>query len=227
MTSLAVIQPSFLPWRGYFDIIHKVDLFVFYDDAQYSRGSWRNRNRIKTPQGARWITVPVIGDFPAPINCVKIDNRQNWQHKHLEMIRQSYAKAPYLETYYPLLVDAYSQGSELISDFDIQLTKLLAQWLGISSRWIMSSELGLSSTRTARLIDMCQLLGADHYLSGPTAHSYIEPEMFEAAGITLEYQRYDYPAYPQLHGEFDPFVSVIDLLFSCGPEALAYIWGST
>ncbi|MBN1992344.1 MAG: WbqC family protein [Anaerolineae bacterium] len=228
MISLADIQPTFLPWRGYFDIIHKVDIFVFYDDAQYDRRSWRNRNRIKTPNGSQWITVPVLtkGKYFAPINEILIDNRQNWQHNHLKTIHHCYSKAPYFEQFFPLLVQVYEQPWERISDLDIYLTKMLADILGIRVQWVVSSDLKLTSRSTDRLVDICLALGADRYLSGPSAQAYIEPEKFKQAGITLEYQIYNYPPYPQINGIFDPHISVIDLLFNCGPDAPNYIWGT-
>lgn len=227
MTSLAAIQPSFLPWRGFFDMIHKVDVFIFYDDAQYSREAWRNRNKIKTAQGVQWLTVPVLtsGHSTEPIHDIRIDDRHPWRRKHLEAIRHSYRKAPYFDRYFPLLSEAYAQPWELISELDIHLTKLVAELLGIQVQWVRSSDLGFTSRRTDRLIEFCTAFAADRYLSGPTAQDYIEPEKFDKAGISLEYQVYDYPPYPQLHGDFEPFVSAIDLLFNVGDQAAMYIWG--
>lgn len=227
MRRLAAIQPSFLPWRGYFDIIHKVDVMVFYDDAQYDRRSWRNRNRIKTHSGSQWLTVPVCtkGNYTQPINAILIDNTSRWREKHLRAIHHNYHRATYFKTYFSLLEHAYEDAWSAISDLDIHLTKLIAQELNIEAEWVLASELTLQSRRTDRLVQFCEVLQADHYLSGPTARSYIEPEKFARAGITLEYQVYDYPPYKQLHGAFDPHVSAIDLLFNCGPDSSWYIWG--
>jgi len=227
MTVLADIQPFFLPWRGFFDIIHKSDIFVFYDDGQYVKGSWSNRNKIKTADGVQWITVPVQmrGHLGAAINEVRIVNALPWKKKHLRAIEQNYRRAPYFDKYFPLMEEVYAQPWDRIADLDIHCTKLIARLLGLEVRWILSSELGFTSRATDRLVEVCTALGADVYVSGPAGEAYLEPEKLERAGVRLEYQVYDYPAYPQLHGPFEPAVSIVDVLMNTGPEAPRYIWG--
>jgi hypothetical protein len=227
-----ILQPSYIPWRGYFHQIYLADVFVFYDDVQYDKHGWRNRNRIKTHQGSQWLTIPVHGRG-APVDgrqirAVEIDWSQPWNRKHWQSLQQSYRKAPYFERYAPLLEGFYRRRDELLADFTIDLTVRLAQELGIRhTRFLRSSELSAEAQahgdRTERLIHILQQVGADEYLSGPSARDYIEDEKFAAAGIGLEYIRYNYPEYPQLHPPFDPQVSILDLLFMTGPEALSYI----
>lgn len=223
-----ILQPSYIPWRGYFDQIYQADTFIFYDDVQYDKHGWRNRNRIKTSQGTRWLTIPVQtkGNVTEhiPINQIKIDWRQPWNRKHWATIQQAYCKAPYFDQYVPLLEPFYRQPTELLADFTIDLTIALAGALGIShTRFLRSSSLNIGGTKTERLINILTHVGASDYLSGPSAQDYIEPQKFAAAGINLAYIVYNYPEYPQLYPPYDGQVSILDLLFMTGPKALQYI----
>lgn len=228
MKKLAIIQPSYIPWRGFFDIINQVDVFVFYDDVQYERRSWRNRNKIKTSNGTKWLSVPVKtkGKYNALINEVLIDYDRDWQKDHIRSIYHNYCKSTYFEKYFPLIVKILEKPWTTISELDIEMTKLLANELGIRVQWEKSSDYVFDGTKTKRLINVCKEFGADYYLSGPSARDYIEPELFNEASIDLSYQNYNYPEYTQQFGEFEPFVSVVDLLFNCGENAPDYIWGS-
>lgn len=223
-----ILQPSYIPWRGYFHQIFKADVFVFYDDVQYDKRGWRNRNRIKTPHGAKWLTIPVHSRGAqiehTPIHEITIDWGQPWNTQHLKALQHSYAKAPYYNQYRQALEQYYQQKFEHLADFDICLTIALAGWLGIRhTQFIRSSELHTSGTKTDKLIQILLKLGANHYISGPAAKSYIEEDKFEEAGIRLEYMTYQYPPYPQLYPPYDPQVSILDLLFMTGDEALKYI----
>lgn len=219
-----ILQPSYIPWRGYFHQILEADVFVFYDDVQYDKNGWRNRNRVKTHQGTQWLTIPVHASTSRSINEVEIDWRQAWNSKHWATLRQAYGKAPYFERYAPLLQDFYNRRPERLADFTIDLTVALARELGIThTTFLRSSSLGAPGCKTERLINILTALGATEYLSGPSAQSYIEPESFAAAGIRLDYIHYSYPEYPQLYPPFEPQVSILDLLFMTGPEALGYI----
>ena len=224
-----ILQPSYIPWRGYFHQIYKADIFVFYDDVQYDKHGWRNRNRVKTHQGIRWLTIPVTSaDNPihqTPINCVKMVNKNAWKPKHWKTIEQSYSKAPYFEDYAALVEGFYNRPTELLADFTIELTVVLSKELGIdNTRFIRSSSLKTIGTKTDRLLCILKALGATHYITGPSAKDYLEEDRFEAAGITLEYMAYDYPEYDQLYPPYDPFVTILDLLFMTGPRAGNYIW---
>jgi hypothetical protein len=223
-----ILQPSYLPWRGYFDLIHRADVFVFYDDVQYDKNGWRNRNRIKTPHGTKWLTIPVpqrgVVSGKVAINAVAPIGTA-WTAEHFEALRRSYAGAPHFDEAW--LRRLYAAPPTLLAEFTIATTIALAAQLGIrNTRFLRSSELAAAGTKTGRLIAILGEIGATHYLSGPSARDYIEPEKFADAGITLEWMTYDYPEYPQLYPPFDPFVTVLDLIFMTGPDAPRYIWGA-
>lgn len=229
MSKVVVLQPSFIPWRGYFHQIQKSDTFVFYDDVQYDKNGWRNRNRIKTTNGVRWLTVPVHGKGAVleatPLKSISISWEKDWRKPVWETVRQSYSKAPYFSRYAEVLQPFFTERTESLVDLTIGLTKALANELGIGGRTFMrSSELNVSGERMEHLLNVLKAVGATHYVSGPSAQSYIDEGLFAQNGITLEYMTYDYPEYEQLYPPYDPQVSVIDLLFMKGPEAPRYIW---
>jgi hypothetical protein len=228
--NVVLLQPSYIPWRGYFDQIRRADLFVFYDDVQYDKHGWRNRNQIKTPGGKQWLTIPVHSRGATsglPIKDVRIDRNSPWARKHHNALTTAYSKAPYFARYSPWLDSVYRRSDELLADFTVDTTVELARMLGIeATRFMRSSELeGIDGEKTDRVIRILRRVGADRYLSGPSAREYIETEKFRAAGIELEFMEYDYPEYPQLHPPYDPFVTILDLLFMTGDEALSYITG--
>lgn len=221
-----ILQPSYIPWRGYFDLIRRADVFVFYDDVQYDARGWRNRNRIKTEQGAKWLTIPVRkhGAQTENIPILQIETAgDEWPAQHLAALTRSYSRAPHFDQYRDWLRKTYANPPRLLADFTIATTIELAAMLGITStRFLRSSELHVTGRKTDRLIAILRHLGATHYLSGPSARDYIEAETFAEAGIELEWMTYDYPEYPQLHPPFDPHVTVLDLLFMLGAEGGGY-----
>jgi len=228
--NVVILQPSYIPWRGYFDQICRADLFVFYDDVQYDKRGWRNRNQIKTLRGKQWLTIPVYSRGAQtqniPINQIRIVWDDPWNETHFKAILHSYHKTPYFARCLPLLEMFYQRHDEFLADFTIDFTAALTRELGNShTRFMRSSELvGIDGQKTDRLIQILQAVGATHYISGPSASDYIEKEKFDEAGITFEYMEYDYPEYPQLYPPFDPHVSILDLLFMTGPEAPNYIF---
>ena len=228
--NVVILQPSYIPWRGVFDQIQRADLFIFYDDVQYDKRGWRNRNQIKTPQGKQWLTIPVHSRGAQTqnisINQIRIAWDHPWNETHRKAIQQSYSKAMYFERYQTLLETFYQRRDEFLADFTIDFTIALARELGNThTHFLRSSEIaGINGQKTDRLIQILQAMGATHYISGPSARDYIEGEKFEGAGITLEYMQYKYPEYPQLYPPFDPQVSVLDLLFMTGLEAPDYIF---
>lgn len=227
--NVVILQPSYIPWRGYFDQIRRADLFVFYDDVQYDKRSWRNRNQIKTSRGKKWLTIPVYARGAQteniPVNQIRIAWDEPWNRNHLMAVRHSYAKAPHYDQYRPLLETFYQRRGEFLADFTIEFTIALARELGIAhTRFLRSSEIpGIDGNKTDRLVQILKSVEATHYISGPSARDYIEPEKFRAVGITLEYMEYNYPEYPQLYPPFDPFVTILDLLFMMGPQSINYI----
>jgi hypothetical protein len=226
--NVVILQPSYIPWRGYFDQIRRADLFIYYDDIQYDKHGWRNRNQIKTAQGKQWLTIPVHSHGVTdgiPIKDVRIDWSKPWAKNHLKALTFAYSKAPYFKKYLPLLDSFYARHDETLADFTIATTEAITRALGIlSTRFMRSSEMmGINGQKTDRLIQILSKVGAKHYISGPSARDYIEQDKFDAAGITLEYIKYDYPAYEQFFPPFEPFVSVLDLLFMTGERAFDHI----
>ena len=225
---VVILQPSYIPWRGYFDQIRRADLFIFYDDVQYDKHGWRNRNQIKTAQGKKWMTIPVHSGGVTQgirIKDVKIDWCTAWPQQHLRSLTSSYNRAPYFKKYLPFLETVYARHDDAIADFTIELSIALARELGIQhTRFLRSSELeGITGERTDRLIQILTKVGATHYVSGPSAQDYIAPEKFSRAGIGLEFMEYHYPEYSQLYPPYDPQVSILDLLFMKGEMSRQYL----
>lgn len=223
-----ILQPSYIPWRGYFDQVRRADSFIFYDDVQYDKHGWRNRNQIKTANGMQWLTIPVHSAGVTggiPIREVRIDWSKAWPKNHLKALTTAYSKAPFFRDHRPLLDSIYGRQDQFIADFTIATTKEIAAELRLHGRqFLRSSEMtGITGKKTDRLIQILQRVGASHYVSGPAARGYIEAEAFAEAGITLEYMQYDYPEYRQLYPPFEPKVSVLDLLFMTGDKAFQYI----
>jgi len=224
---IAILQSNYIPWRGYFDIIGSVDEFLIYDSAQYTKNDWRNRNRIKTANGPTWLTIPVAtaGQFYQPIADARCTNH-TWAAKHWRSLSQAYARAPYFPVYRDLLAEAYEAcaGQTLLSDINRHLLNTVVSALGLTTRIADAPELPSENDPTKQLIEICRAVGATTYLSGPSAKNYMDISVFTAAGITVEFIDYSgYQPYPQLHGEFNPAVSILDLLFSVGPQARSYL----
>jgi hypothetical protein len=221
---VGIIQSNFLPWRGYFDFIRETELFILHDDLQYTKGDWRNRNKIKTERGLEWITVPVrYRHTKQLIEETQVDYSTPWAQKVLNRIRDSYRRAPHFEYYFSELADLLSQPAVSISDLNLSLIHWVCHHLEIHTPIKMSREFHPHGAKTERLIGILQQVKATTYLSGPAAQAYLIPQMFEQAGIRLEYKQYDYSEYEQLYPPFESAVSVIDLLFMKGKEAILYL----
>ena len=226
---VVILQPSYIPWRGYFHQIALADIFVYYDDVKYDRNGWRNRNTIKTPKGLQWLTIPVLTPSleteKTPINQIAIDPTKKWAPKHLNTLRANYARAPFFSTYFPQLEEVLTEPHHLLVDLTIRLTNMIANWLDLgSTRFMRSSEFQhLNGSKTDRLINILKYLNADEYITGPSAAAYLEQDKFVHSGIKLTYMVYDYPPYPQLYPPYEPQVSIIDLLFMTGTDAMSYI----
>jgi len=221
---IGTIQSNFLPWRGYFDFIREVDLFIIHDDIQYTKGDWRNRNKIMTPRGAEWITVPVhYRQSSQLIEETAIDYSKPWARGMLNRIRDSYRKAPCFEPYYSEMSDLLVEPADSISDLNLRLIHWVCSHLEIKTPITFSREYNPQGAKTERLIGILKQVSATTYLSGPSAQAYLEPELFEQAGIGLEYKVYDYREYEQLYPPFEPAVSVIALMFMVGKDAKTYL----
>lgn len=229
MKKIAILQSNYIPWKGVFDMINMVDEFVFFEDVDYTQRDWRNRNKIPSPNGELWLSVPVNkAKRGTKIKDITINQETNWQRKHYLTITSFYRKAPYYKEYEDFIAEIYLNHLwESLSEMNIYITKQISSILGITTSFINSTDLHTNGTKDDKLIEICQKLNATHYLSGPAARNYINNDKFKKAGISLSYMLYDnYPEYKQLYGHFNHHVSVLDVLFNCGKDAPNYIFTS-
>lgn len=227
MKRIAIIQSSYIPWKGYFDIIHDVDEFIFLDDAQFTTRDWRTRNRIKTANGLLWLSIPAGSDRNRRICDVTLSDHA-WQAKHWKSIRYAYSSAPFFDCYRQLFEEIYlGRTWTSLSELNQSMTRMIAsRILGIRTAFTDSRQYATTCRRADKLIELVTLAQGSHYLSGPSARAYIDPSMFASSGIQLEYKHYDgYPEYPQLYQPFEHTVSILDLIFNTGPTAPDCIWG--
>jgi hypothetical protein len=226
--TLVVLQPGYLPWLGYFDQLRRADVFVVYDDVQFDKHGWRNRNRIKTPGGPLWLTVPVRhhGQGQPKNHEILIDGR-HWQRKHIASLSQYYARAPHASRYLPELTDLLNRGWTHLIDLDMAVAGRMAEWFGLPAPALRSSTLGISGEQSQRLIDMCRHFGCTRYLSGDAASDYLDVALFASQGVEVQWQNYQHPVYPQLHGPFVPRLSAIDLLLNCGDHSAGILNADT
>lgn len=222
MKRIAISQSNYIPWKGYFDLIHSVDEFVLYDDVQFTKRDWRNRNLIKTPSGLKWLTIPVEskGKFLQKINETRVSEPE-WPLLHWSRIVSSYAEAPHFATHGDRLEALYKDtGETMLSAINRRFLTAILGILEIPTRLRSSGEFTLVDDRTGRLVKICEEAGAEVYVSGPTARAYLDISMFEKAGVRVEWMDYSgYPEYRQLHGGFEHAVSVIDLILNEGSNA--------
>jgi len=225
--TVAVLQSNYLPWKGYFDLMHDVDLFVFYDDVQFTKNDWRNRNRIKTHQGLHWLTVPVGARIHRLVCEVELHDAR-WQAQHWRTIRESYGRAPFFRRYAGFFESMYMERAwHNLAELNQHTIRAIAtEMLGMRTEFADSRAFALESSGSNRLLALLKQVGARTYVSGPAARAYIDEKSFADAGIELRWKSYEgYPEYPQLHPPFEHHVSVIDTLFHLGPDAGGSIWG--
>lgn len=226
MKKIAILQSNYIPWKGYFDLIASVDEFIFYDDMQYTKRDWRNRNQIKTSNGVQWLTVPVCvkGKFHQKIRETEIDGH-NWAFMHWKTLRYNYRSAPFFDEIENWLAPLYiNETYTHISSLNRRFIEAICNYLNISTVISNSWDYELIDGQSKRLADLCVKAGGTEYISGPAAKNYIEENEFTDRGIKLTWFDYnDYLEYPQLFGEFTHNVSILDLLFNCGREAYRYM----
>ena len=216
---VAIHQPQYLPWPGYFDKMIKADAFCYLDNVQYKKNEWQNRNRIKTSNGKQWITVPVEYRFPQKIMEVKINNRTDWRRKHLQTVRTCYGKSKHFKECISFFEELYAMRWDFLSELNIYCIESIRRYLGISLENVeRASQLELSDHPTDRLIDICKLLGGNTYLSGSGGRNYLDLERFHNCGVKVIFQDFDPPIYPQMYDGFQSHLSIIDLLFNCGSD---------
>jgi len=223
---VAIVQSNYIPWKGYFDLINLVDEFILYDDVQYTKRDWRNRNRIKTANGPMWLTIPVEvkGRYDQKIKETVISDPE-WDRRHWKSIVYGYSRARYLQEYRDIFEDLYLGCNErFLSQINYRFLTGICGILGIDTKVSWSMDYRLIEGKTERLVDLCKQAGATTYLSGPAAKAYIDEELFRTEGMTLRYMDYSgYPEYNQLFPPFEHHVSIIDLIFNEGPNAPKYM----
>jgi hypothetical protein len=216
---VAVHQPQYMPWLGYFDKIARADRFVMLDTVQYKKNEFQNRNKIKTAQDWQWLTVPVKYKFPMTIDQVPINNDTNWRHKHMQALISNYAKTPYFSNYRESLQKIFDTEWNHLTDINRASINLILQTFNITTPIEDAKTWNLSQDPTGRLVDICKHLNADTYLSGAGGKDYLDLPQFERAGIQVEFQHFHHPVYAQPFGDFQPFMAAIDMLFNCGPNS--------
>lgn len=232
---VAILQSNYIPWKGNFHMMYLVDEYVLYDDVQFTRRDWRNRNKIKTPTGLRWLTIPVKSvsnhqskEYTQRICDTEISDRF-WAEKHWREIESNYSIAPFWKMYETRLKETYEAAAKetFLSMVNYLFLTTFMELLGFSTKITWSMDYCTQGHKTDRLIDILKKTGATDYLTGPTAKDYIEKEKFSNAGIILHWMNYDkYPEYPQIYPPFEQGVSVLDMLLMLGKDAPFFIWGN-
>lgn len=218
---LTAHQPVYLPWLGLFHKIALADLFISFDQVQYQPKDWNNRNRIKTAHGPIWLTVPVLrkGYLDKTIGDIEINNVEPWARKHWRSLKIAYAKAPYFVRYAEFFEDTYHRRWDTLVELNIYMLRWFLEILNIRVPVRSAGEWQFQGEKSALVLDMCKQVGASQYIFGALGRDYADVPAFEAAGVEVHFQDYRHPNYPQLHGAFAPYLSIVDLLFNCGDES--------
>jgi len=228
---LTAHQPLFLPYLGHFAKIACTDVFVFLDTVSYAKWGWYSRNKIRTSEGWMWLVVPILthGHHNQPLNKIKIDNSQKWRKKHLKAIEMAYSKAPYFELYHNFFQETYNNEWTYLTDLDEHFIRFCIKELGIDVKFVKASSmsLNLEGQKSSLVLDLCKKMKPDVFIFGKTGKTYAKVEDFESLGIKVIFQDYKHPVYSQIHGEFIPYMSIIDLLFNCGPKSFEILMGQS
>lgn len=227
MKKIAILQSNYIPWKGYFDLINMVDEFIFYDEVQYTKNDWRNRNKIKTSQGIRWLTIPVRQEsLEQKIKDTKITNKK-WNIKHWRTISQNYSKAKHFKEYKDVFEELYLNcNEEYLAKINYKFITTINEILGISTKLRWSSEFELIEGQTEKLLSICKDCNANVYLSGPAAQDYFDEKLAAKEKIKVEWMDYSgYKEYEQLHPPFEHGVTILDLIFNEGPNAKYFMKG--
>ena len=230
MTRVAIMQPTYLPWSGYFGLMQSVDVFVLLDSVQFARRSWQQRNQIKTANGAQWLSVPVQSKCKRDqLICeVELDKSSGFAATHRRSVELSYAKTPYFRQYADNLLPLLDNSSPLLADMTVALILQLKAQLGIETRVLRASELDGSGAKADLLASLCKQIGATAYVSPPGSKEYLdESDAFKQIGVPVQYYEFKHPKYPQPFGEFLPYMSIIDMMFNCGERSSELIRGAS
>jgi|TARA_Y100000294_G_scaffold36261_1_gene31746 hypothetical protein len=211
---VTIHQPDFLPWLGFFDRWKKSDLYIVLDDVQFIRRGWHHRDKIKTQNKIKWLTVPVQkkGRYHQAIKEVKIDQQENWNQKHLKTIQTAYKKAPNFDFVFGKLSEIYNREYNLLIEFNMDLLRLCSKMLDIDTPLVFASDFNVKSTGGQKLVDLVQSVGGKEYLTGSGSRDYLDEELFKKVGISVRWQEFEHPVYKQLYGSFEKMLSVLDFL---------------
>jgi WbqC-like protein family len=224
---LSLHQPAYLPWLGYFEKIQRSDVFIYLDTVQLGgkKDNFINRNKIKTPHGSQWLTIPVKAKLQANATILEteIDDEQPWRIKHLKSIELNYRKAPFFSEYFPRVEWLLSIPADNIAEFCWQHLKFWLAEFEVNTKVARLSDIGLTSKKSDLVLDICKYFSADHYLSGAMGREYLNEDDFSSAGISVEYQNFIHPTYPQKWGDFEPYMCIIDYLMNCGSIGLPFV----
>lgn len=227
---VVISQPMFFPWVGMFGQIYQSDIYVYYGDVQFSKGSFTNRVQIKTAQSVKWLTVPLENvSLGQAIDDVNVNSSINWRRQHLEILNQTYANAPYCNEMLQLVESVYSQNIETIGTLSRQTIEVCCEYYGlnIGRRFVDVQELSIKGASSQRVLDVVKVLGGNRYITGLGARNYLDHQLFEDAGIRVEYMQYEKQEYPQMYGKFTPYVSILDLIANVGKDGAEYIRSGT
>lgn len=221
--TLMVLQPSYIPWLGFWEMLISSDIILIYDNVQFDKNGWRNRNKIKTPDGSSWITIPVLqsGRFGQKNYEVECATNKIWAKKHLKTFINFYKKSPYFDEIYELCEKILNKPSSKLLDIQLSFLQEIAMYLDIDTQFILSSEVIIdeSENRELRLINYCKQLKCNIYINGSSGKELYSKDEFLKHNINLLFQKYEHPIYPQRYGDFIPYLSILDLLFNCGKNS--------
>ena len=223
---ICIIQSCYIPWKGFIDLIRQCDEYVIFDSVQYARRHWHNRNRIVTAHGVQWLTIPVVSKGRFDQSIAEVEVSEPWAEQHWRSIALAYKRAPYFSELSPMVENWFKEAGQLplLTEINELFLRGICAHMGIKTKITRDTEYPANGRQTERLLGITRAAGADHYLSGPSAKDYLDESMFEAAGTKVTWMNYaNYPEYKQLHGGFDPAVTILDLMFNTGPDALRYL----
>lgn len=217
--TVVIHQPDFIPYLGFFHRFLSADLYVVLDDVQFVYGSraWTHRDKIKTPKGTQWLTVSVKKPpRDTAINQVELSDEVDWRTDHIRLLEANYRGAPFFEQIMPSLRTLYAEPAKMLADFNLRSIRMLMSLLDVETPMVLSSTLSPQGAKNDLLVDLLKKIGADRYLAGVGSRDYMDESLFGAAGIEVVWQDFQHPVYPQQFGEFQPYLSAIDMLFNCG-----------
>lgn len=224
MVSTAIMQPVYLPWIGYFEQILRTDRFMFLDDVQYTKWDWRSRNKIRTPDGFAWLTIPVDQNSMDDLICVKKISNHHWKRKHIESLRHNYCRSEFYEDIISIFRKSLDNKSDYLVDYTIPLVQEFCRYLGLPIPTLRSSQFPpATNNKMDRIIELCGILNADELYTGPAAKDYMDTKYMAKKGVSVTYQEYNHPVYSQIYSGFESHMSTIDLLMNHGPNSLNII----